>query len=199
MKKKHQPGCPCCTSPNPCGCDISQLRVNITSNNLISLVCDAYLVGDPCDPTEFTFDLEGTHYIPATMDLNFVELFYHNLEGMIACAMNPLPDTKRCILVRIVIGTSNCNISIMVQVYEIINSTGIDASCPTWEQVGEIFAGNPSWAGWSAHFIDPLSSGPINLGNWCESYDQTVIHNPLGYDPCWGTPLEVNLEIYPST
>lgn len=65
MKKKHQPGCPCCVIPNPCGCDSTQLRIELTRVDNTATIYSLRFIPGPCN--EVTFEgfsaLEGEYYV----------------------------------------------------------------------------------------------------------------------------------------
>jgi len=78
MRKKHQPGCPCCTTEEgyPCDCPYYQLRINITdAEDEIVFYGPAFFPG-PCNPMRFTgfSAINGTYYIDWPTEPTIIEI-----------------------------------------------------------------------------------------------------------------------------
>lgn len=179
MKKKHQPGCPCCETPNPCGCDVSQLRIDLISNDLYQMLCGAMPIGGPCPYIDFTFDISGTYYIPATMEETILTLEFPNTNGVQEC------DTGRyCAILLINVKTEACFVSYNAILYIFWDATKTKTTCPTLDTI--------DWVVTSASGYDFLGR------NWCGSIDDDDLLWSNGNEECPGTPLEVTVQIYPS-
>lgn len=72
MRKKHQPGCPCCTTEPtyPCDCPYYQLRINITDALDEVKIYGGRFSPGPCNPMVFTgfSAINGTYYIDIDSD-----------------------------------------------------------------------------------------------------------------------------------
>lgn len=79
MKKRHQPGCPCCVTGPPldeCNCSNTQIRIDIENAEDICSIQGVRFIGGPCDFLNFTgfSAINGTYYIdwpetPTTIEL----------------------------------------------------------------------------------------------------------------------------------
>lgn len=111
MKKKHQPGCPCCTIPNPCGCAATQVRIDFTRiDDIVSIYLVQFIPG-PCN--ELTFEgfsaLEGEYYVswptgPYPVDIVLAEIAATNNPQE---SLNPEPATQWCMYARIIFTAIN--------------------------------------------------------------------------------------------
>lgn len=65
--KKHNPGCPCdCANDvGPCGCNSTQIQVDITNADDIVTIQGVRFIGGPCDYLDFEgfSDVNGTYYV----------------------------------------------------------------------------------------------------------------------------------------
>lgn len=179
MKKKHQPGCPCCVMPNPCGCDVTQLRMDLVSNETFSFPCGPAPIGGPCPYIEFTFDMTGTYYITPTSEETTTSLLFYNTDGVQEC------DTGRyCAVLAVNITTMECFVKYELTLYLFWDPLKTETVCPTLEDYGD----------WT---LSTVGTESISYVNWCGSIDDDLSWS-AGDGECPGTPLEVNIEIYPA-
>lgn len=77
MRKKHQPGCPCCEEPTgPCGCDSTQIQIDIDNTTDIAQFFGTRFSPGPCTTMDFAgfSAIDGTYYVdwpdvPGTTEL----------------------------------------------------------------------------------------------------------------------------------
>lgn len=180
MRKKNQPGCPCCETPNPCGCDVTQFRMDLLSNELFSMLCGAIPIGGPCPYIDFTFDINGTYYIPATSEETTVSLEFYNTNGVQEC------DTGRyCAVLLVNVTTKECFIKYDITLYLFWDPTKTETVCPTLEPF------EPDWG------LSSVGQYSILFTNWCGSIDDDLSWSG-GNTECPGTPLDVTIQIFPS-
>lgn len=182
MKKKHQPGCPCCVIPNPCGCDVSQLRMDLLSNETFSFPCGAAPLGGPCPYLEFTFDITGTYYITPTSEETTTTLLFYNTNGVQSCLD---VSSHYCAVLVVNITTKECFVKYELTLYLFWDATATETVCPTVINYEE---------DWS---LIPVGVEGIIFTNWCSTIDDELSWS-AGSGECPGTPLEVNIEIYPA-
>ena len=98
--KKNNPGCPCdcgeIPPTGPCGCDATQIQIDVTDADDIITIQGVRFIGGPCDYLDFTgfSAIEGTYYVDWPYEGGEIEL------GRWAATNGPLTDalgTKYCV------------------------------------------------------------------------------------------------------
>lgn len=131
MRKKHQPGCPCCTTEPPtdeCGCTNSQIRIDVENADDICTIQGVRFIGGPCDYLDFTgfSAINGTYYIDWPEEASTIEL------GRWAATNGPLYD---------MLGTGYCVYAkLILEIYSDPPCSGVLCLCFT---VVSLFEGEP--------------------------------------------------------
>lgn len=184
MRKKHQPGCPCCPS-DECECSVTQVKITLSSNNIMQMLCGAAPIGGPCPYIEFTFDIDDIYYFSIdSSDISFSTTFY-NTNGVQEC------DTGRYCAVLVFEYNStrkeSCrtisDIFYGFTMYIFWDPTKTKTTCPTLEDF------EPDWS------ISSIGTTPDpDLRQVCEAIIEESYTFGGGNIGCPATALEVDME-----
>lgn len=188
MRKKHQPGCPCCPGEE-CECSVTQIKITLSSNNLYQMLCGAVPIGGPCPYIDFEFDIDDIYYLsisetePSELTVN-----YYNTNGVQECEtgrycavlvfnyLSPPKDYCRAMN----------DLYYNFTLYLFWDPTKTKTTCPTLENF------EPDWA---LNFVGTTPDPHPGLIQYCEAIEEKHYEFSGGSFKCPGTPLEIDMEL----